>query len=113
MTTLTEASAAKRPKQCGCYKDRSSEGVGGPRRREDPRGCGALRLVLADLPRAGWVRSAELGRLHRSDVAEQLSGLPGEEPDPELVDVVYRRSLGNPAVTGWDNSVLSRALRPR
>jgi DNA-binding CsgD family transcriptional regulator/tetratricopeptide (TPR) repeat protein len=123
-----------------------------------------LRPVLADLTRADRVRSLELGRLHRSGVAEQLSGLLGEEPDPELVDVIYRRSGGNPlfvealladggrvpgslrdlvaapffrlpeqaqevvgavaaggnrikhallaAVTGWDDSVLSRALRP-
>jgi DNA-binding CsgD family transcriptional regulator/tetratricopeptide (TPR) repeat protein len=124
----------------------------------------SLRPVLAELARAHGVRSLELGRLHRSGVAEQLSGLLGKEPDPDLADEVYRRSGGNPlfveallaggaqvpgsvrdllvapvcqmpddaqeavraaaaggsrvkhallaGVTGWDDSVLSRALRP-
>jgi DNA-binding CsgD family transcriptional regulator/tetratricopeptide (TPR) repeat protein len=55
-----------------------------------------LRPILAELTRASRVRSLELGRLRRAEVAEQLSGLLDAEPDPALVDQIYHRSGGNP-----------------
>ena len=56
----------------------------------------ALRPLLAELGRIGWVLRMELPRLNRHEAAEQVAGILGRQPEPGLVDAVYRRSEGNP-----------------
>ncbi|MQY04270.1 HTH-type transcriptional regulator MalT [Actinomadura sp. RB68] len=55
-----------------------------------------LRPLLAELGRVERVRRMELARLARADVAELVGRILGEEPRPGLVDLVHRRSEGNP-----------------
>lgn len=55
-----------------------------------------LRAMLAELDRVGWVSRRELARLARPEVAALIRGALGEEPRPEFVDLVQRRSEGNP-----------------
>jgi DNA-binding CsgD family transcriptional regulator len=56
----------------------------------------ALRTMLAELDRIDWVTRRELGRLTQPDVARQIESILNQEPAPELVDDIYRRSDGNP-----------------
>lgn len=56
----------------------------------------ALRTMLAELDRIDWVTRRELGRLSRPSVAKQIESALHQEPAPELVDYIYRRSDGNP-----------------
>lgn len=55
-----------------------------------------LRTMLAELDRVGWVTRRDLARLSRRAVTQQIRDILAEEPRPELVDDVYRRSQGNP-----------------
>lgn len=51
---------------------------------------------LADLRRLPEVLDVELDRLSEAGTSEQLAGLLGGSPQPELVQQVHRRSGGNP-----------------
>jgi DNA-binding CsgD family transcriptional regulator len=55
-----------------------------------------LRWLLAELARAAWVDRLELSGLGRGEVARQLAGLLGREPDAALAERVFTRSEGNP-----------------
>lgn len=55
-----------------------------------------LRLQLAELARLPWLRRIELARLDRRAVHDLVRQVLGREPDPEQVDVIHRRSEGNP-----------------
>lgn len=55
-----------------------------------------LRRVLAEWDRRPWTTRMELGRLGKSEVVRQLRALLGGEPDPAVVEDVFRRSEGNP-----------------
>jgi DNA-binding CsgD family transcriptional regulator len=55
-----------------------------------------VRPLLAELARYNWVDRIELPRLTRPAAAAQISAILGHEPEPSLVDVVFRRSEGNP-----------------
>ncbi len=55
-----------------------------------------LLRVLAELERSGRVERLELPRLDRGELAAQLAGILGAEPDPDLVDRIHARSQGNP-----------------
>jgi DNA-binding CsgD family transcriptional regulator len=55
-----------------------------------------LRPVLAELDRLGWVARLELPRLTRREGRELMACVLGREPEPELVERVFRRSEGNP-----------------
>ncbi len=56
----------------------------------------ALRPLLAELGRISWVQRLELPRLTRHEAAEQVAGILGHQPEPTIVDAVFRRSEGNP-----------------
>jgi DNA-binding CsgD family transcriptional regulator/tetratricopeptide (TPR) repeat protein len=55
-----------------------------------------LRWLLAELARAAWVDRLELSGLSSAEVARQLAGLLGREPDAALAERVFTRSDGNP-----------------
>lgn len=55
-----------------------------------------LRPLLAELGRHGWVKRLELPRLNQPEAAAQISAILGREPEPSVIDVVFRRSEGNP-----------------
>jgi DNA-binding NarL/FixJ family response regulator len=55
-----------------------------------------LRWLLAELARAAWVDRLELSGLSGAEVARQLAGLLGREPDAALAERVFVRSDGNP-----------------
>ncbi len=54
-----------------------------------------LRQFLAELDRVRGVERLELERFDRMQTALQLRGILGSEPDPNVVDEVYRRAEGN------------------
>ncbi|MFI0242466.1 AAA family ATPase [Streptomyces sp. NPDC016845] len=54
-----------------------------------------LRPLLAELDRLRTVTRIELGRLARGEVARQIAGIMAAEPEPALVDDIFRRSDGN------------------
>jgi DNA-binding CsgD family transcriptional regulator/tetratricopeptide (TPR) repeat protein len=58
-----------------------------------------LRPMLATIDRADRVRHLRLGPFGPADLAEQLRGILGEEPDVALVRAVIERSDGNPFLT--------------
>jgi DNA-binding CsgD family transcriptional regulator len=58
-----------------------------------------LRGLLGELARNRRVRRLELGRFTRAELAEQLTGLLGDQPPARLVDDLYGRSEGNPFFT--------------
>ncbi|CAL9547684.1 helix-turn-helix transcriptional regulator [Streptomyces sp. enrichment culture] len=55
----------------------------------------ALRPLLAEIDRLRTVRRVELPRFTRAEVHRQLTGILAAEPDPALVDEIFRRSDGN------------------
>jgi DNA-binding CsgD family transcriptional regulator/tetratricopeptide (TPR) repeat protein len=55
-----------------------------------------LRPLLAELDRVDRVTRYEVPRLSRREVAEQLTGILGRPPAPELAGAAFRRSAGNP-----------------
>ena len=55
-----------------------------------------LRPLLAELGRISWVQRMELPRLSRHEAADQVAGILGHQPEPAVVEAVYRRSEGNP-----------------
>src|SRR5215471_19029042 len=56
----------------------------------------ALRPLLAELDRVGWVSRLELGKLTRPETAELAARIAGHEPDQGVLEAVWRRTEGNP-----------------
>ncbi|WP_051865886.1 helix-turn-helix transcriptional regulator [Streptomyces griseus] len=54
-----------------------------------------LRPLLAELDRMRTVQRVELARLTRPEVARQIAGILGTEPEPARVDEIFARSDGN------------------
>jgi DNA-binding CsgD family transcriptional regulator/tetratricopeptide (TPR) repeat protein len=65
-------------------------------RSDELPGLHPLRGLLAELARNRRVSRLELPRFTRSELAEQLTGLLGQEPPARLVEDIYVRSEGNP-----------------
>jgi DNA-binding CsgD family transcriptional regulator/tetratricopeptide (TPR) repeat protein len=65
-------------------------------RSDELPGLHPLRGLLAELARNRRVSRLELPPFTRPELAEQLTGLLGEEPPGRLVEDVYVRSEGNP-----------------
>lgn len=55
-----------------------------------------LRPLLGKLGRLSWVAQADLAGLSRDESGELIARILGRQPDPRLIDRVYRRSQGNP-----------------
>jgi DNA-binding CsgD family transcriptional regulator len=55
-----------------------------------------LRRLVGGWDRSRNVRRLQLERLTRDEVAAQLEGILTEPPEPDLVELVYERSDGNP-----------------
>ncbi len=76
-----------------------------------------LRPLLAELQRLESVDITELNAFGADELAEQLAGITGEAPDPELVSTVLSRSGGNPffveelMAAGEAGLALPRSLR--
>ncbi|MGH2446791.1 MAG: helix-turn-helix transcriptional regulator [Candidatus Limnocylindria bacterium] len=76
-----------------------------------------LRPLLAELQRLASVESIELDAFGPTELAEQLRGITGEQPAPELVTEVLSRSGGNPffveelIAAGEAGLALPRSLR--
>ena len=56
----------------------------------------ALRPLLAELQRLQNVDAIELGAFGMAELTEQIAGIMGEPPDPDVVEAVLDRSGGNP-----------------
>ncbi len=54
-----------------------------------------LQPVLAELERSGRAERVALERFDRQELAAQLEGIRGSEPDQDLVDSIHARSEGN------------------
>lgn len=65
-------------------------------RAEDVPRAHPLRTLLAELSRLDWVIRLDLAPLSKRDVVAQMRSILDREPEPELVEVIYRRSEGNP-----------------
>ena len=76
-----------------------------------------LRPLLAELGRLEGVDDIELGAFSADELADQLAGITGKAPDPDLVTAVLSRSGGNPffveelMAAGEGGIALSRSLR--
>ena len=76
-----------------------------------------LRPLLAELARLDGVDDIELGAFDEAELADQLAGITGEAPHPELVSAVLARSGGNPffveelMAAGEAGLALPRSLR--
>ena len=55
-----------------------------------------LRRLVGSWDRSRSVRRLQLERLPREEVAAQLEGINGSPPEPDLVELVFERSDGNP-----------------
>lgn len=55
-----------------------------------------LTPFLAELERSGRAERVTLPRLDRKEVAQLLTAIQGETPEPNVVDQIYTRSEGNP-----------------
>jgi DNA-binding CsgD family transcriptional regulator/tetratricopeptide (TPR) repeat protein len=55
-----------------------------------------LRPLLAELDRIPWVRRVEVSPLSLRDTSELVASITGAPPAHRVLDVVYRRSGGNP-----------------
>ena len=55
--------------------------------------------LLSGLGRLGWVQRTELTGLGPGETAELAAHILGTEPEPSLMDWVYRRTEGNPLLT--------------
>jgi ATP/maltotriose-dependent transcriptional regulator MalT len=65
-------------------------------RSDDLHRTHPLRPLLAELDRLPWVTRLDLGRLTRSEVADQLTGILGQPPESSLVEQAYARADGIP-----------------
>ena len=76
-----------------------------------------LRPLLAELGRLEGVDEIELEAFGADELADQLAGITGESPHPELVSAVLSRSGGNPffveelMAAGEGGLALTRSLR--
>ena len=76
-----------------------------------------LRPLLAELGRLDGVDDMELGAFGAGELADQLAGITGEAPNPDLVSAVLSRSGGNPffveelMAAGEGGLALPRSLR--
>ena len=76
-----------------------------------------LRPLLAELGRLEGVDEIELEAFGADELADQLAGITGEAPHPELVSAVLSRSGGNPffveelMAAGEGGLALTRSLR--
>jgi len=61
--------------------------------------AGMLRRLLAELGRLDGVTRLDLERLSAGQVAAQLAGILGRQPDPAVATAVYERGGGNPLLT--------------
>ena len=68
-------------------------------RSDELNRAGMLRRLLAELGRLDRVTRLELARLSRGQVAAQLEGILGRQPDPAVATAVYERGGGNPLFT--------------
>ena len=55
-----------------------------------------LRPLLAEVDRIPWVRRVEVSPLSLRDTSELVASITGAPPTDRVLDVVYRRSGGNP-----------------
>jgi hypothetical protein len=55
-----------------------------------------LRVLLTGWERVRSTRGIDLGSLDRDEVADQLTGILGAAPEPDLADLIFDRSGGNP-----------------
>jgi DNA-binding CsgD family transcriptional regulator/tetratricopeptide (TPR) repeat protein len=55
-----------------------------------------VRPMLAELDRISWVDLVELPRLTKQEAASQIAAILARDPEPALVDRIFRRSEGNP-----------------
>jgi DNA-binding CsgD family transcriptional regulator len=78
-----------------------------------------LRRLVGGWDRSRNVRRLQLERLSPGEVAAQLEGILGERPNPDLADLVFERSDGNPflveevagaVVAGADPDALALSL---
>jgi DNA-binding CsgD family transcriptional regulator/tetratricopeptide (TPR) repeat protein len=68
--------------------------------RSDELGPGhALRLLFAELDRAGRADRLELRRFGRAELIDQMTGILGHTPADDVVEDVVGRSDGNPFLT--------------
>jgi len=58
-----------------------------------------LRAFLAEADRTRTVTRLTLGRFTREEIVEQLTGILGHRPAPQLADELFRRAEGNPFFT--------------
>ncbi|HEY3776018.1 MAG TPA: AAA family ATPase [Solirubrobacteraceae bacterium] len=58
-----------------------------------------LRSFLAEADRTRTVTRMTLGRFTSEEIAEQLTGILGHPPAPQLVEELFRRAEGNPFFT--------------
>ncbi|MBS0426199.1 MAG: AAA family ATPase [Proteobacteria bacterium] len=65
------------------------------------RACGDVptRALMAELSRTPFARALVLPRLARSEVAQQLRGILGHEPETTLLNAVFARGDGIPLFT--------------
>ena len=68
-------------------------------RSDELNRAGMLRRLLAELGRLDGVTRLELARLSRGQVAAQLEGILGRQPDPAVATAVHERGGGNPLLT--------------
>ena len=54
-----------------------------------------LQPILAELERSGRAERVALERFNRQELAAQIAGIRGSEPDQDLVDTIHARSDGN------------------
>jgi DNA-binding CsgD family transcriptional regulator/tetratricopeptide (TPR) repeat protein len=71
-----------------------------------------LRVLLTGWERVRSARGIELGSLDRDEVADQLTGILGAAPEPDLADLIFDRSGGNAYLVEELASVASRPGRP-
>ena len=76
-------------------------------RRQHP-----LRALLTGWERVRSNRGIELGSLDRGEVTNQLAGIFGASPEPELADLIFDRSGGNAYLVEELASVASHVGRP-
>jgi DNA-binding CsgD family transcriptional regulator/tetratricopeptide (TPR) repeat protein len=65
-------------------------------RADDVHRTHPLRPLLAELARIESVTRLDLSRLAKREVARQVEGILGREPESGVVDEIYARSGGNP-----------------
>ncbi|MGZ4305908.1 MAG: ATP-binding protein [Solirubrobacteraceae bacterium] len=56
----------------------------------------SVRPFVDELVRGGRATTVSLGPLSRSEIHEQVAGILGSAPEPGLVELLHRRSEGNP-----------------